>query len=36
MNIEFKTTLTLMAMAIITTVMVFCANMTISDVLAAL
>ncbi len=36
MNIELKTTITLMAVAIVTTIMVFCANMTISDLLAAL
>ena len=36
MNIEMKTTITLMVAAIITTIMVLCANLTISDVLAAL
>lgn len=36
MNIEIKTTITLTAVAIITTIMVLCANMTISDVLAIL
>lgn len=36
MNIEMRTTITLMAMAVITTIMVLCANLTISDVLAAL
>lgn len=36
MNIDTKTTVTLMAVAIITTAMVLCANMTIGDFLAAL
>lgn len=35
MNIEMKTTITLMAVAIITTIMVLCANLTINDFLAA-
>ncbi len=36
MNIEMRTTITLMAMAVITTIMVLCANLTMSNVLAAL
>lgn len=36
MTIQTKTTVTLMAVAIVTTAMILCANMTISDLIAAL
>lgn len=35
MNIETRTTITLMAAAVIATMMVLCANMTINDLISA-